>query len=62
MADSRRPGNDIYTALIFFALLALLFGVGYVWYRSSSVFTSSPWEVGAQSQGQVAPLVVEHLV
>lgn len=33
MADNQASESNIYTILIFIALLVLLAGVGYVWYR-----------------------------
>lgn len=41
------PGRaDIYTVLIVVAFLALLIGIGFVWYRSSVLFeTGNPFTV-----------------
>lgn len=44
MADSVSGSSEgIYTALVFVALLALLAGVGYVWYRGYQVFGNATW-------------------
>lgn len=50
MADMRSAGNNIYTVLAFVAFLALLFGVGYVFYRHTQVFSGdNPFAAGAGS-------------
>ncbi len=42
MADSA-SSEGIYTSLVFVAFLALLAGVGYVWYRGFTVFGNATW-------------------
>jgi hypothetical protein len=42
-ATSSGPGESIYTVLVFVSLLALLAGVGYVFYRGSVVFGGYTW-------------------
>lgn len=42
-ASSSGPGESIYTVLTFVTLLALIAGVGYVWFRGSQVFGSATW-------------------
>lgn len=55
MAESNTPSNNIYTVLVFIALVVLLVGVGYVWYRSYQVTGSAnPFQVG-QSAWQMLP-------
>lgn len=44
-ASSSSPGESIYTVLVFVTLVALLAGVGYVWYRGYQVFGSMAWFV-----------------
>jgi len=45
------PGRaDVYTVLIVVAFLALLVGIGFVWYRSGALFdTGNPFTVLPQS-------------
>ncbi len=40
---STGPGENIYTVLVFIALLTLIAGVGYVWFRGQQVFGSATW-------------------
>ncbi len=42
-SSSSGSGESIYTVLVFVTLLALLAGVGYVWYRGSQVFGEAMW-------------------
>ncbi len=44
------PGrSDIYTLLMLIACLALLVGIGFIWYRGAELFgTSNPFEVVSQ--------------
>ncbi len=44
-----KPGESIYTALVFFSLLALFAGVGYVYFRGTQVFGSAMWFLPAAS-------------
>ena len=41
------PGRmDIYTLLVIVAFVALVLGIGFVWYRSGALFnTASPFEI-----------------
>ncbi len=43
MADTAGSSESIYTVLVFVALLALVAGVGYVWYRGFQVFGTATW-------------------
>lgn len=43
MADTTGSSESIYTVLVFVALLSLLAGVGYVWYRGFAVFGNATW-------------------
>ncbi len=45
MAEISTGGSDegIYTVLVFVSLLALVIGVGYVWFRGSQVFGEAMW-------------------
>jgi len=40
MANPESSPNNIYTVLILIALLALLGAIGFVWYRSATLFQS----------------------
>ena len=45
-ARSASPTANVYTVLLLIAALALLAGVGYVWYRYADMFgTSNPFAV-----------------
>lgn len=60
MAESRStPGSDVYTVLVFIALLALIVGVVYVWYRSGQLYGSwNPFSFEVRSAGSaVASLI-----
>jgi hypothetical protein len=48
---TRHTGHsDIYTLLIVIAAVALLVGIGFVWYRSTALFdASNPFAVVSQS-------------
>ena len=44
MAETGSGSSEsIYTVLVFVALLSLLAGVGYVWYRGFQVFGKAGW-------------------
>ncbi len=44
MADTGSGSSEsIYTGLVFIALISLLAGVGYVWYRGFQVFGKATW-------------------
>lgn len=49
------PSNNIYTALMAIAVVTLLLGVGYVWYRFAALFeTPNPFSVsGSDTAMQV---------
>jgi len=50
MAESNSPSNNIYTVLAFIALVVLIAGVIYVWYRSYQVTGSAnPFQIGTSA-------------
>lgn len=51
LCSTRHTGHsDVYTLLIVIAAIALLVGIGFVWYRSAELFdASNPFAVVSQS-------------
>ena len=41
----RRASLDVYTVLTLIALLTLIAGIGFVWYKAQLLFGSNPFEI-----------------
>lgn len=51
-----KAASDVYTVLTFLALVALICGIAFVWYRATTLFgTQNPFELLNQSTALSAP-------
>jgi hypothetical protein len=66
MAERRprsKPESDIYTVLAGIALIALICGIGYVWYRQYEFTgTFNPIDLGGEDTAAITEVVDTHHV
>lgn len=50
IGQNKPASSNIYTVMALIAVIALVTGIGYVWYRSSQLFDTSPFEFVSTTQ------------